>query len=682
MNGKFNERGDKYVLADRETAFPLQNYHFNSEYYTTIANDLSGDGMSFNPDRKVYTRGERFVLVKDGDEVWSVGGLGECGALANDRQTEYNLYSTKVISSRGGLQVSVEGFVPLCGKKEYFIYRISNLSEKAKKISVIVAYTLEGGPMSSECTAEENGRLVSAKTIPYHIYYDDYAKIEKGYNSCYSATSLTPSKVFCNENALFGGKRRYIERAFKAEERTASYNGEHIAAFRYEFELKAGEEISFSTVTGICVEKSDARVLTQKFLNGEEKAEEELMKVKEFFARYTADKKTFSGDKNIDNFASFWEIKQVLCMAQTKRFSQTYSIRNSLQDAMGLGFIDKTAAKEYFIKCIKTQRKDGRILQHGVWDDLFPPRGLGLLYMKDGPSWLVICVANYVFDCGDYEFLNTVVTYKDGGEDSVLNHLLKAVEFMWQDRGMYGLSLLGDGDWTDPINGPGRNGKGVSTWTSMAFVYGMRTLEKILTHIERMDKASDLKQKIDEMSENIINACFKGDRFIAGYNDEGIPYGCKEDKEGSLFLNMQSWAIISGVATGEYLKKCVQRIDELTTLLGALVMKPPFTAWNEKFGKISVKQAGRDENGSVYCHASAFAAYALFMAGEREKAENILKNILPTHAYKAEFDFQPPIFIPNYWFTKEPQYGYSSANVSTGTSAWFLKIYRDFYEKY
>lgn len=96
---------------------------------------------------------------------------------------------------------------------------------------------------------------------------------------------------------------------------------------------------------------------------------------------------------------------------------------------------------------------------------------------------------------------------------------------------MYGLSLIGDGDWTDPINGPGRKGKGVSTWTSMAFLYGMRTLEKILKHIGQEKTAKDVEEKIRVMSENIINACYQGDRFIAGYNDDGIPYGCKEDEE-------------------------------------------------------------------------------------------------------------------------------------------------------
>ena len=31
MNGTFNERGDKYTLLDKATAFPLYNYHFNKD---------------------------------------------------------------------------------------------------------------------------------------------------------------------------------------------------------------------------------------------------------------------------------------------------------------------------------------------------------------------------------------------------------------------------------------------------------------------------------------------------------------------------------------------------------------------------------------------------------------------------------------------------------------------------
>lgn len=678
MNGKFNNQGNKYVLFDKETRFPLYNYHFNNEYYTQIANDLSGESRYFEPDAKTFTSGERFFLVKDGEDVWSVGGLGEGGAEVESRQTEYNLYSTVITARRKEIEARVEGFVPTSGTREIFTYTIKNLSAKAKKISVVVACVIEGGYMSSECRAETDKMLVTSTTVPYHVYYEDYEKVAKWRNTTYCATSLKPDKVICNAYVLFGGKRKYLKNAFDAEERLASYMGGHAAAFVYNFEVLPQECVCFSTVMGACVDRNEAKTLTADFVNGKGQAYAELTKVKTFFENYTKIKKTFSDDENVNNFASFWQVKQILCMAMTKRFTQEFSIRNSLQDAMGLGYVDKEKAREYFIKCIRIQKQDGSIIQHGVWDDRFPPRGLGLLYMKDGPSWLVVCVSNYVLDNGDYDFLNTVVPYRDGGEDTIWNHLLKAVAFMWKDRGMFGLSLLGDGDWTDPINGPGRKGKGVSTWTSMAFVYGMRLLVRISERIGA--DCSDLNDKIAEMDKNIVENCFKEDRFIAGIDDDGEPYGCKEDKEGNLFLNMHSWAIISGVAKGEILTRCIEVIEELTTPVGVLVMKPPFTKWNPKFGKISVKQAGKDENGSAYCHASAFAAYAMFKVGQREKGENIIKNILPTHECTAEFELQAPIFIPNYWFTNTPQYGQSSANNSTGTTAWFLKIYHDFYD--
>lgn len=678
MNGAFNAKGNEYELYDAETKFPLYNYHFNREYYATIANDLSGESTCFYTEKKSFTRGERFFLIKDGESVWSVGGLGEGGETVDERTTVYKLHSTLLTAKRGGIVATAEGFVPLEGAREFFIYTVKNESTQPKRISIIAACALEGGPMSSECLAEEGGRLISVMTVPYHIYYEDYEKAMKEHNTCYCATSVQPSRVVCNENVLFDGKRRYVKNAFDAPERTASYNGEHIGTFRYDAELQPGESFTFSTVVGICISREDARKNVADFLSGKERAEDELKKAEAFFKRYASKKKTAAKEENIDNFASFWQVKQVLCMVMTKRLSQTYSIRNSLQDAMGVGYVEREMARNYFVECLKLQKSDGSILQHGVWNDLFPPRGLGLLYMKDGPSWVVICLSNYIYDNGDYDFLKQIVAFKDGGEDTVEGHLLRAVDFMWKDRGTYGLSLLGDGDWTDPINGPGRKGKGVSTWTSMAFVYGMRTLAKVLKHEEK--NVERIERKIDEMQENILRFCYVKDRFIAGYNDDGVAYGCADDKEGSLFLNMHSWAILSGVAKGEYLKRCIEVIDELTTPIGVLVMKPPFTRWNEKFGKISVKQEGKDEKGSVYCHAAAFAAYALFLSGEREKAESILKNILPTHEYKAQFEKQPPLFIPNYYFTKEPQYGESSALNSTGTSAWFLKIYHDFYE--
>ena len=680
MNGKFCEKGNVYILQEKRTKFPLHNYHFNREYYMTVANDLSGESKGLEPMEKTFNRNFRYCIVKDEADVWSVGGAGENAGEPDDFLCEYRLHSTVLMAKKKDVKVSVEAFVPLQGMGEYFIYKIKNESKEKRRCSLTIVHSLEDGPMGAKCQAEMDNRLIYSHVVPYHIYYDDYAKIASKCCYSYTVASRKADRVHCSEYALFDGVRHDVRNAASAQNYPISYYGKPIAGFSYDFDLEAGEEQTVWTYTGLCVTAQEAKKQAETLLSDLSIAEKELGKTRAFFEAYTDKKWTHSGDENIDNFASFWAKKQLMCMAYTRRCSKGYGVRNALQDAMGLAFLDESSAIAYFKDVLGEQKKDGSLRQHGVWGNVYPLQGLGLLYIRDGPSWLVLCVANYVLSSGNYAFLQEKVGYKDGGEDTVLGHLLNAVAFMWKDRGMYGLSLLGDGDWTDPINGPGRKGKGVSTWTSMAFVYGVRTLICVLQNAGEVVYIENLKAMMGEMETNILSSCYVDEQFIAGYNDEGEAYGCKEDQEGNLFLNMHSWAIISGVAKGEVRDRCVELIKSLCVPFGVLVMKPPFTDWNAKFGKISVKRAGSTENGSAYCHASMFAIYALFKAGEKEFATKLMKDILPTHDYQADFDVQAPIFIPNYYFgVQSPQYGRSSGVNNTGTCAWFIKTYKEFF---
>ena len=681
MNGKFNNKGDVYILKEKSTKMPLFNYHFNRGYYMTFANDMSGEMLGLEPIQKVYNRNFRYCIIDDGEDVWSVGGAGEQGTSVEDFSCTYGLSSTKLNAVKSGLEVSVEAFVPMekCG--EFLLYCVKNVGEKVKKLTMVVTYSLEDGPMGAKCQSFQKGKIIASEVIPYHIYYDEFAKTKEKNNVCFSVSSRDPDRVCCSEYALFDGARHNLKNAVKAKDYPISYNGKPVASFIYEFTLPKDGEVKFWTFTSYAKSFEEAEKTAEEILSNQETGMIELELVKRYYGEVFKQKFNKSGDFNLDNFASYWAKKQVLAMAQTKRCSKSYSVRNSLQDALGFSYIDEKGAWEYFRAIIALQKQEGSIRQHGVWNNAYPPTGLGLLYMRDGPSWLLLCVANYLLKTKNYTLLEEEIPYMDGGKESVYEHLCNAIRFMWQDRGAFGLSLLGDGDWTDPINGPGRKGKGVSTWTSMAFLYGLKLFGELLREIGRVEFLPEIQKMVVELEENILKYCWKDDRFIAGYTDDGAPYGCKEDQEGSLFLNMQSWAIISGVAKGKIAQKCVENIRSLLTPVGVSVMRPAFTKWNEKFGKISVKRAGTTENGSVYCHASLFASYALFMMNERETAEEILKNVLPTHEYQTDFDMQAPIFIPNYYFGLQEtlQFGRSSGVVYTGSADWFLKIYNEFY---
>ena len=307
-----------------------------------------------------------------------------------------------------------------------------------------------------------------------------------------------------------------------------------------------------------------------------------------------------------------------------------------------------------------------------------PPKDLCFLKHNDGAVWLVICICTLVQQSGNIELLDKEVEFKDSDEKAtVYKHLLKAVDHLAGYTGEHGLCLMGDGDWTDPINGIGRLGKGESTWTTLALKYSILHLLPLCK--KRGDKVNiESLEKLEQRLDEVINSnCWDGDWYIGGYDDFGVPFATSDDEEAKVFLNAQTWAIMSRAAKGERLEKCINAIRKLDTPCGPLLLWPEFSSWNKRWGRISIKLAGTTENGSVYCHASMFKSYADCIAGNREEAYETIRKTLPTNEENPhERSLQIPIFVPNYYFglKDSPDFGRSSQNHSTGTAAWMLWV--------
>jgi len=111
---------------------------------------------------------------------------------------------------------------------------------------------------------------------------------------------------------------------------------------------------------------------------------------------------------------------------------------------------------------------------------------------------------------------------------------------------------------------------------------------------------------------------------------------------------------------------------------------PPFTAMREDVGRVTQKYPGQGENGSVYNHAAAFYAWALYGIDEVDRAYTTLRAMIPG---PDEEDLvrrgQLPIFIPNYYRGGygikhlDRTAGRSSQLFNTGTVSW---VYRCFIE--
>lgn len=233
--------------------------------------------------------------------------------------------------------------------------------------------------------------------------------------------------------------------------------------------------------------------------------------------------------------------------------------------------------------------------------------------------------------------------------------------------GQHGLCLMKDGDWTDPINGVGRLGRGESTWNTLALIYAIKLLNEI-----------EFDKELDEIRNQLMNAvnthCWNEDRYIAGFDDDGKPFGCKGEKEASLFLNAQTWALFAGVCDEERTKIVRKTIDKLKTDFGFLLLDPPFETWNPRWGKISIKQKGNTENGSVYSHGNLFKAYADFYVNDNQAGIDTILSILPTNPKNPPCkNLQVPTFVPNYYFgCKGDNFGHSSTVYGSGAAGWIL----------
>ena len=230
----------------------------------------------------------------------------------------------------------------------------------------------------------------------------------------------------------------------------------------------------------------------------------------------------------------------------------------------------------------------------------------------------------------------------------------------------------------------GHLGKGVSSWLSLACAYSIDCFVTIVKNYasptqQQSCRANVLRftQAKDALNHAVNQHCWDGDWYARGINDHGRVFGTKADEEGRIYLNPQSWALLSQAVSPAKQYSMLNAVQsQLLTPYGVMMLSPSYTAMDEGIGRITQKSPGVAENGSVYNHASVFYAYALYQIGEYDMAFSVLSKMLPSEADQL-IRGQLPSFIPNYYrgaYHQFPDYaGKSSHLFNTGTVAW---VYR------
>ena len=194
-------------------------------------------------------------------------------------------------------------------------------------------------------------------------------------------------------------------------------------------------------------------------------------------------------------------------------------------------------------------------------------------YRADDALWLFPTVYKYIAETGNTKFLDKVIPFADKDEGTVYEHLRRAIRFSLEHLGPHGLPAGLYADWNDCLR-LGVNGE--STFVAMQFYYALTIMRTFAGHKQDADYIKYLDRKLSETETKIQELCWDKDRFIRGYTEKGERIGTSGDAEANIWLNPQSWAVISGLSDKNQTNTVLTSVFErLNTEYGALLMDPP-----------------------------------------------------------------------------------------------------------
>lgn len=291
-------------------------------------------------------------------------------------------------------------------------------------------------------------------------------------------------------------------------------------------------------------------------------------------------------------------------------------------------------------------------------------------YRSDDALWLPLTVANFVYETGDLGYLDTVLPYADDGEATVLDHLRQALRFSADHKGRTGLVQGLAADWNDCLQ---FGTTGESVFTTFLYYRGLQLVGELARH-RGADKVAAWCAEQADLVRPAIEAAWDGEWFVRGISATGTRLGSRDSAEGQIYLESNVWAVLSGAASADQARRCLDAVhDRLATEHGLSLCDPPHTRPVDGIGlSLLVFPPGHKENGGIFCHSNAWAVVAEAMLGRGDRAYAYYRSYLPArYAEAAEVrQVEPYVYAQFTHGPHSPRFGQSRNPWLTGTASW------------
>ena len=288
---------------------------------------------------------------------------------------------------------------------------------------------------------------------------------------------------------------------------------------------------------------------------------------------------------------------------------------------------------------------------------------------SDDALWLVSSIVEYVKETGEADFIDQVITYADGGEGTVYEHMMKILDFSFEQVGADGVCKGLRADWNDCLN----LGGGESAMVSFLHYWALENfldLAKFRDDEDALIKYGNMRDRVKEVCDREL---WDEKWFIRGITKNGKRIGTTEDKEGKVHLESNTWAVLSGAASYEKGISAMDSVKEyLYTPYGIMLNAPSYTVPDEDIGFVTRVYPGVKENGAIFSHPNPWAWAAECRLGRGDRAMEFYNALCPYYQNdKIEIRQAEPYSYCQFVMGKDhTAYGRARHPFMTGSGGW------------
>ncbi|MDE6052585.1 MAG: N,N'-diacetylchitobiose phosphorylase, partial [Lachnospiraceae bacterium] len=466
-----------------------------------------------------------------------------------------------------------------------------------------------------------------------------------------------------------------------------SYNENGCGALTATLTLGAGETKEIAFILGMKY-KDEADKILAGYQNPSETCAKEYKELTDHWHKMLSHFQVKTPDESFNTMINTWNAYNCFMTFIWSRAASFvycglrngYGYRDTVQDIQGIIHLEPEMAAEKIRFMLSAQVDNGGGLplvkfthnpgHEDTPDDASYVQETGHpAYRADDALWLFPTVYKYVSESGNLAFIDEVIPFANKDEGTVYEHLKRAVDFSMNHLGPHGMPAGLYADWNDCL----RLGKdGESSFVALQYYYAMTILRKFAVYKKDESYIAFLDEKQKELGGLIQKLCWNEDRFIRGFTEAGEVIGKRDDKEANMWLNPQSWAVISGLATEEQADKALSMVHErLNTEYGVMLMDPPYHLDAFDGALAVIYNAGVKENSGIFSQSQGWIILAEALCGHGERAFNYFKENAPAAQNdRAEIRKLEPYCYGQFTEGKaSPHFGRSHVHWLTGTAS-------------